>query len=74
MPTKRNALPTNVRTHIIAKGSQVHSQLVKETVGNFQNTNNIVRMAMAKALDEFDSAEARAIDKVLQLPKTAGTT
>jgi hypothetical protein len=64
-----DALPPNVRTHIIAKSSQAHSTLMKEGMGNWQSTNNLVRMSTAKQLDEYDIAEGRAIDKVLQLPK-----
>jgi hypothetical protein len=63
-------LPANVKTHIHSKSAHVHSQLMKEATINQQNTNNIVRLAMAKALDEIDIVEARAIDKVLQLPTT----
>lgn len=62
------ALPPNVRTHIIAKSSHVHSQFMKEGVGNIQNSNNLVRLAAAKQYDEYDIAEGRAIDKVFQLP------
>ena len=63
-----NILPDNVRTHIIANSSQSHTILMKECTGNFMNTNNLVRMSGAKQLDEYDIAEGRAIDKVLELP------
>lgn len=61
-------LTPNVKAHIHAKSAHVHSMLMKEATGNQQNTNNLVRIAMMKSLDEFDAAESRAIDKVLQLP------
>ena len=63
-----NALPPNVLTHIIAKSSHAHSQLMKESLINWQNSNNLVRLSTTKQLDEIDIAEGRAIDKVLQLP------
>lgn len=65
-----SVLPPNVKSHIHAKSAHAHSLLMKEATGNQQNTNNLVRGAMTKALDEFDSLESRAVDKVLQLPKT----
>lgn len=63
-----DALPDNVRTHIIAKSTHAHSALMKESMINWQNTNNLVRLSTTKQLDEYDIAEGRAIDKVLQLP------
>jgi hypothetical protein len=63
-----DALPENVRTHIIAKSSHAHSALMKESMVNWQNSNNLVRLTTVRQLDELDMAEARAVDKVLQLP------
>lgn len=63
-----NALPDNVFTHLVAKSAHAHSALMKESIGNFQNTNNLVRLVTTRMLDEIGPAESRAIDKVLQLP------
>jgi hypothetical protein len=67
-----NVLPDNVKTQIHQRSAAGHSILMKEGTGNMQNTNNLVRMSTAKQLDEYDIAEARAIDKVLQLPTVEG--
>jgi hypothetical protein len=64
-----NELPDNVRTHLFARSSQAHTNLVKESQGNWQNVNNLVRMVSLKHLDELQAAESRAVDKVLALPK-----
>lgn len=65
-----NALPPNVLTHLLSKSSHVHSQLMKEGLINFQHAGNLVRLMTAKKLDEIGPAEARSVDKVLQLPVT----
>lgn len=61
-------LPANIKSHIFAKSAHAHSTLMKESQGNWQNSNNLVRLITAKMLDEMDEAEAMAVHKVLNLP------
>lgn len=63
-----NVLPGNVRAHLLGKSAHAHSTLMKESTGNWQNSNNLVRLITAKMLDEMDPEEAMAVNKVLALP------
>lgn len=63
-----NVLPPNVRAHIMEKSASAHSTLMKESMGNWQNSNNLVRLITTKMLDEMDPEEAMAVNKVLALP------
>jgi hypothetical protein len=63
-----NILPANVRAHLSAKSAHAHSTLMKESMGNWQNSNNLVRLITTKMLDEPDPEESVAVRKVLNLP------
>jgi hypothetical protein len=43
---------------------------MNEVKGNVASSNNIVRHSSARMLDEGSPANARAVDKILRLPKT----
>lgn len=64
-----NVLPPNVRAHLFAKSAHGHATLMKESMGNWQNSNNLVRLITSKMLDEPDPEESMAVSKVLALPK-----
>lgn len=64
-----NVLPPNVRAHLSGKSAHAHSTLMKESLGNWTNSNNLVRLITTKMLDEMDPEEAMAVNKVLALPK-----
>jgi hypothetical protein len=63
-----NILPGNVRAHLAAKSASAHSTLMKESEGNWQNSNNLVRLITTKMLDEMDPEESMSVNKVLALP------
>ena len=63
------AIPANVKTKIQASTRRMHSIRTNESVMNVQSANNIVRHSAARMVDEPSPQQARAIDKILRLPK-----
>lgn len=63
------ALPANVKTKIQATSHLSHKILFNESTANAQSSNNIVRHSAARMVDEPSPQQARAIDKILRLPK-----
>lgn len=63
------ALPANVKTKIQASFHTSHHVHMQESKSNFANSNNIVRHSAARMVDEPSPQQARAIDKILRLPK-----
>ena len=68
-----NILPPNVLTHITSKSQHVHSELMKHSLVNIQHSGNLLRLVGVKKYDEIGPGEARAIDKVLRLPRSTGS-
>lgn len=64
-----DSLPRNARTIINAESSASFSQHMTEIRGNHSTTSHVVRASAANQYDEPGPAEARAVDKVLRLPK-----
>jgi len=63
------AIPANVKTKLQANSHSHHALLMGEAKGNIQSSNNIVRHSAARMIDEPSPQQARAIDKILRLPK-----
>lgn len=61
--------PPNIKAQIQTEGAGAHSQHMLELKASRGVSNAIVRYSAAKQFDEPGAAEARAIDKVLNLPK-----
>ena len=64
-----DGIPKNVKTKIKASIRRAHSIRTNETVLNVQSSNNVVRHSAARMVDEPSPQQARAIDKILRLPK-----
>ena len=64
-----DGLPDKVLTVIRAASRTSHTQHMHEAVSNISNSNNIVRHSAARMIDEPSPQQARAIDKILRLPK-----
>lgn len=62
-------IPENVLTILRAHATSAHNHHMNEIKGNFGSSNNIVRHSSARMLDEGSPANARAVDKILRLPK-----
>ena len=63
------AIPANVKTHLQSASKGAHSQHMTEMKSNIASSNNIVRHSAARMIDEPSPQQARAIDKILRLPK-----
>lgn len=66
------ALGPNLKALIEAESASGHSQQMLECRGSRGVANALVRFSAAKQYDEPGPAQARAIDKILRLPKVAG--
>jgi hypothetical protein len=64
-----NAIPENVLTILRTHATSAHHHHMTEVKGNIASSNNIVRHSSARMLDEGSPANARAVDKILRLPK-----
>ena len=62
-------LPECVKAHLKSESVSAQTFIMTELKGNVQNSNNLGRLMTLKKYDELGSAEARAVDKVLALPK-----
>ena len=65
----KGVLPVNVRTLLLNEQAQAQTHLLVEGRANFQTAGNYLRLSAAKSTDEPSPQSARAIDKVLRLPK-----
>jgi len=63
------AIPPNVKTKIQARFHDAHSVHMTDAKANVVSANNIVRHSAARMVDEPSPQQARAIDKILRLPK-----
>ena len=63
------ALPPNVVTLLKVESLGAHKQHMHEAKSNIANANNLVRHSAARMVDEPSPQQARAIDKILRLPK-----
>lgn len=63
------AIPANVKTKIQARSHSAHSLHMNELKGNVASSNNIARHSSTRMIDEPSPQQARAIDKILRLPK-----
>ena len=66
------SLPKNVLTILHSESAGAHTQHMAGIKANKGLTNHIVRASAAKQFDEPSPAQARAVDKVLQLPAIVG--
>lgn len=64
-----SGLPPRTKTLLRAEAFSAHTSRQHETLSNIASANNIVRHASARMVDEPSPQQARAIDKVLRLPK-----
>lgn len=62
-------LPPNVKSILQARMHSAHSVHMNELKGNIASSNNIARHSSSRMLDEPSPQQARAIDKILRLPK-----
>jgi hypothetical protein len=63
------AMPPNVITKLQSSMHSAHGLHMQEIKSNIASSNNIVRHSAARMVDEPSPAQARAIDKILRLPK-----
>ncbi len=63
------ALPETINALLLQEALEEHQGHMTEVKANIASANSLVRHISAKMLDEIGPAEARAVDKVLQLPK-----
>lgn len=61
-------LPDDVCVALETEAQGAHTQHMQEMRTNVSHANNIVRLSVARQLDEPSPAEARAVDKILRLP------
>ena len=64
-----SSLPVNTRTVLNTESAAAFTHHMVEIRGNHSTTSHVVRASAANQFDEPGPAEARAIDKVLRLPK-----
>jgi hypothetical protein len=62
-------IPPNVKTKLEANFHGLHTIHSAEAKSNVRSANNIVRHSSARMFDEPTPQQARAIDKILRLPK-----
>ena len=63
------SIPANVTSILQTYEHQLHQSGVATQRANISSANNIVRHSAAKTLDEPSPTNARAVDKILRLPK-----
>ena len=63
------AIPANVKTKLQSSSHGAHIGHMAEAKSNVASSNNIVRHSAARMVDEPSPQQARAIDKILRLPK-----
>lgn len=62
-------LPPNIMATLRSESMASHTQHMFDAISNIANSNNIVRHSAARMIDEPSPQQARAIDKILRLPK-----
>lgn len=62
------ALPVNVKAKLEASFHAAHTTYMIEAKSNVRSANNVIRHSAARMFDEPSPAQARAIDKILNLP------
>ena len=62
-------IPSNVKTKLQAASFGAHQRHMADAKANITSANNIVRHSAARMVDEPSPQQARAIDKILRLPK-----
>lgn len=62
-------IPANVKTKLQASSHANHITHMAEARANITSSNNVVRHSAARMVDEPSPQQARAIDKILRLPK-----
>lgn len=62
-------IPANVKTKHQARFHAGHGLTMTESRSNIQSSNNIARHSSTRMIDEPSPQQARAIDKILRLPK-----
>lgn len=63
------AIPANVMTQLQSLSQEQFQHNMTVSEANIVSAGNIMRHVAATQMDELQPAEARAVDKVLQLPK-----
>lgn len=64
-----DSLPVNLLNGLRAHAKGAHTHHMNELKGNIMSSNNVVRHSAARMVDEGSPANARAVDKILRLPK-----
>jgi len=62
-------LPPKVYSVLAAESAGAHTQHMAEAKANISSSNNIARHSATRMIDEPSPQQARAIDKILRLPK-----
>jgi len=62
------SLPANTKTALKATSHGAHISLMNSTKHNIANANNIMRSVVVRMVDEGSPANARSVDKILNLP------
>lgn len=62
-------IPANVKTKIQSRMHDAHSVHMADIKANVASSNNIARHSATRQIDEPSPQQARAIDKILRLPK-----
>lgn len=62
-------LPPNVKSKLQTSAHVIQQDQMMRSRENVMSSNNIVRHSAAKQMDEVGPETARAIDKILRLPK-----
>lgn len=63
-------IPARVKAALLTETHGAHTQHMFSSKSNAANSNNIVRHSAARMIDEASPQQARAIDKILRLPRT----
>jgi hypothetical protein len=63
------AMPPRLKAQLKAEMLGAHSNHMVDAKANIASANNIVRHSAARMVDEPSPQQARAIDKILRLPK-----
>ncbi len=58
-------LPEGVAGELLREGVATHQQMMLESKGNIQHSNNLARLSANKKFDEVGSIESRAVDMIL---------
>lgn len=64
-----DGLPPRMKTHLRGEAYGAHTSRLHDSLSNIKSANNIVRHSAARQVDEPSPQQARAIDKILRLPK-----